>query len=251
MMIGDATKFDDWSGGPISGGTTTTTTTTTTSTTAGPTTTTTTTTAAPGQYLGNGGFESALAGSAGYDNWFASGVAGGSFTADRFASATMDGSYVGRLSATGGWDDIETTGITSYGSFVQGIRGNDIRASSLFSLKVRPTTNGGSGIAYLQVIAYDVGSNVINDQTAGMQAIKIFGTMANIGANTDVTSLIISTPSMGTNYTRSFDLKTWLGTRMNSGKYLTDIEYVNATLICLSSDDSGTTAAYFDTVSLT
>lgn len=242
-----------------------------------------------GANFANTGFESSLGTSQAIGNWYATTTTtggGASPTAERLSSGTMTGSYVGRVYASGSYDVVygcDGSGSTEYdGSdydacmgdggqwiqkgttannssayLVQNMSGSQLNGSSSFSMDLRPVTNTISGSdkgrACLTVIARDGSNNIINSTTSGINKLLIFGVMAASDSSADTSTISLgATPTLNNTTTKSFDLKTWLSTKMSSGKSVSDIVTLEIWFTAASGSTTGQTILelYVDQVTI-
>ena len=224
-------------------------------------------------YIGNFGFESALSGSETTENWFPvieNRDATSTVIADAYSSGTMSGSKVGRLSASYLSDgycsvpertnqpDCESDSGTWYsyeapwGALVQDISGDNLRAGTgTLSLYARLIEYSTVSMVTLNVLAYDAGNSIISSTTEFAHVITIVnfgGYSFGSGQEANNSLIKITSPSTNQNYLLSFDLKTWLVGKLNSGKTISDISKVQVSLAIQEGQLLGTTQMYFDEV---
>jgi hypothetical protein len=174
-----------------------------------------------GLSIANPGFESAIGSVEGTTNWWPSVTYTG--VAERLSNAEITGSYVGRLYAP---LDGESALTAAY--LAAKATKATVDAGPTWTFKVRPKGTVVGGTATLACYAKDSGGNVILSATADKHLLVLWRTGSSgpgFGASADTTTIAFS-PSVNTTVTKSFNVKTWIEARLDSGKTWADVDSV-------------------------
>jgi hypothetical protein len=152
----------------------------------------------------------------------------GAASAGRYASAEMTGPYVGRVHG-GNYGD--------YAYLLYKWTRAEIDAVSLLTFDIRLKQAGRTGVI---IYAYDsLGNHLISYTDNDRQTIRISGTW---GSNADTTT--IAGAAVNVTQAVSFDLKSWVTSKLNAGKTWADVAKVQ--ILLWSDANSGASEIYFD-----
>lgn len=194
--------------------------------------------------FGNPGFESALAASVGYGNWApvldtdGTAIAVGS----RSTANPIAGAGSGYIEAQG-YDD-GTNAYVPTASLVQRLHKSDVDATPTVTFSVKTTSPSvtTAGQIRIDVTAYNSSGTVISDTTNQKNTVKLWGAGFGSAANTS----IAFSPTLGTVYSKSFNLKTFVESILLGGHTAGEIDHLDVALTSYAGTTNNDTWAFFD-----